>query len=64
MAKGQKHVAELRERAVRLVLEHEHKYPSRWKAICSVTEKLDGKQEALRLWVHRAGTPMPGAGPG
>jgi len=30
---------EIRERAVRLVFEREHEYPSQWKAICSIAEK-------------------------
>ena len=56
LPKGQKHPAELRERAVRMVLEHQHEYPSQWKAICSIAEKLDLNQETLRLWVRRAET--------
>ena len=56
LPKGQKHPAELRERAVRMVFEHQHEYPSQWKAICSVAEKLDVNQETLRLWVRRAET--------
>jgi transposase-like protein len=31
--RGQRHPAELRERAVRMVFEHQHEYPSQWKAI-------------------------------
>jgi transposase len=51
---GHKHPDELRERAVRMVLDHAHEYPSQWKAICSVAEKLDLNRETLRLWVRRA----------
>jgi transposase-like protein len=39
---------------VRLVLEHEHEYPSQWKAICSIAEKSDLHRETLRLWVRQA----------
>ena len=54
LPKGQRHPAELRERAVRMVFEHQHEYPSQWKAICSIAEKLDVNRETLRLWVRRA----------
>jgi transposase len=56
LPKGHKHPPELRERAVRMVLEHQHEYPSQWKAICSIAEKLDVNRETLRLWVRRAET--------
>jgi transposase-like protein len=39
-----------------MVLEHQHEYPSQWKAICSIAEKLDVNRETLRLWVRRADT--------
>lgn len=45
---------ELRERAVRMVLDHGHEYGSQWEAICSVAEKLGPKAETVRLWVRRA----------
>ena len=56
LPKGRKHPAELRERAVRMVFEHRHEYPSQWKAICSIADKLDVNRETLRLWVRRAET--------
>jgi len=37
-----------------MVLDHAHEYPSQWKAIGSVAEKLDINRETLRLWVRRA----------
>jgi transposase len=40
--------AEVRERAVRLVLEREGKYPSQWAAISSVAEKIGCTAETLR----------------
>ena len=46
--------AELRERAVRMVLDHQHEYGSQWEAICSVAEKLGPRAETVRLWVRRA----------
>ena len=45
---------ELRERAVRMVLDHGHEYGSQWEAICSVAEKLGPKAETVRLWVRQA----------
>lgn len=48
--------AEMRERAVRMVLDHEDEYPSQWAAIGSVAEKLSINRETLRLWVRRAET--------
>jgi transposase len=49
-----KYPDELRERAVRMVLEHGHEYGSQWEAICSVAEKLGPKAETVRLWVRQA----------
>ena len=54
LPKGQRHPAELRERATRMVLEHAHEYSSQWKAIESIAEKLDIHRETLRVWVRRA----------
>ncbi len=45
---------EMRERAVRMLLECRHEHPSQWKAIESVSEKLNINGETLRLWVRRA----------
>ena len=45
---------ELRERAVRMVLDHGHEHGSQWEAICSVAEKLGPKAETVRLWVRQA----------
>ena len=62
---------EVRERAVRLVFEHEREYSSQWAAICSISSKLGMTAETLRKWVRRAETdeglrggmpPDPGAG--
>ena len=53
MARPPKYSPELRERAVRLVLEHTADHPSQWAAIRSVGEKLGCSVEALRRWVRQ-----------
>jgi len=45
---------EIRERAVRLVLEHLGEYPSQWAAISSIATKCGMTPETLRKWVRRA----------
>ena len=47
---------EVRERAVRMVFDHQDEYPSQWKAIESISAKLSINREALRQWVRRAET--------
>jgi transposase len=47
---------EVRERAVRLVFEHEREYNSQWAAITSIASKLGMTAETLRKWVRRAET--------
>lgn len=54
MANNGRYPAELRERAVRMVLEHEREHASRWEAICSVAGKLGPSAESVRKWVQRA----------
>ena len=44
---------EVRERAVRMVLEHGNEYPSQWAAIRSIAEKIGCGTEALRRWVRQ-----------
>jgi transposase len=45
---------EVRERAVRMVLDHGSDYGSRWEAICSIAEKIGCSPETLRKWLLRA----------
>ena len=54
MPNNGKYPVELRERAIRMVLDHGHEYGSQWEAICSVAEKLGPKAETVRLWVRQA----------
>jgi transposase len=52
--RGKPYPREIRERAVRMVLEHQQDYDSQWEAICSVAEKLGPTAETVRKWVRRA----------
>ena len=54
MPRHGKYPDEMRERAVRMVLDHADEYGSQWEAICSVAEKLGPKPETVRLWVRLA----------
>jgi transposase-like protein len=45
---------EVRERAVRMVVEHRGDYASEWEAINSIAPKIGCKAETLRLWVRRS----------
>jgi transposase len=53
---GPPYPAEMRERAVRRVFEHQDEYPSQWKATESISAKLSVNHETLRQWVRRAET--------
>ena len=45
---------EVRERAVRMVLEHGGEYPSRWAAVVSVSQKIGCSAHTLNDWVKKA----------
>jgi len=54
MGKQNRYSKEVRERAVRMVLEHEGQHASRWAAVSSIAPKIGCSPEALRKWVQRA----------
>jgi transposase-like protein len=54
MSKATKYSAEVRERAVRLVMEHAEEYPSQWAAITSIAAKIGCTSETLMHWVRAA----------
>src|SRR5512139_3582180 len=63
MGRPSRYSSEVRERAVRLVLEHQGEHDSQWAAIASVAAKLGCTAETLRKWVRQAERDV-GARPG
>lgn len=53
MNTNKRYPAEVRERAVRMVQDHERDYDSEWAAIRSIAEKIGCTAETLRKWVRQ-----------
>lgn len=53
MGRQSRYSPEVRERAVRMVLEHQGEHESQWSAIGSIAAKLGCTRESLRRWVRQ-----------
>ena len=54
MNKTTRYSPEIRERAVRMVFEHQAEYDSQWAAMHSIAAKIGCTAETLRKWVRQA----------
>ena len=54
MGTSKRYSQEFRERAVRMVLEHQGEHGSQWAAIAAISSKLGCTAETLRRWVRQA----------
>ncbi|WP_431521914.1 IS3 family transposase [Escherichia coli] len=53
MTKNTRFSPEVRQQAIRMVLESQDEYDSQWAAICSIAPKIGCTPETLRVWVRQ-----------
>jgi transposase len=54
MEQGKRYPKEVKERAVRMVLEHQEECGTQWSVISSIAPKVGCICETLRRWVRQA----------
>ena len=54
MGRPSRFAPEVRDRAIRMVLEHQDDHESQWAAISSIAGKIGCSPETLRKWVRQA----------
>jgi transposase len=54
MSKQSRYSPEVRERAVRMVFDHQAEYGSQWAAMSSIAAKIGCTAETLRKWVRQS----------
>ncbi|EMD1658326.1 IS3 family transposase [Pluralibacter gergoviae] len=53
MTKHNRFPPEVRQRAIRMVLENQNTYNSQWAAVCSIAPKIGCTPETLRIWIRQ-----------
>ncbi len=59
MTKNTRFSPEVRQRAIRMVLESQDEYDSQWAAICSIAPKIGCTPETLRVWCNQVNHLIP-----
>ena len=54
MTTSKRYSPEVRDRAVRMVFEHQHEHDSQWATIESISAKIGCTAETLRRWVRQS----------